>query len=433
MLLGAGASADCGYPLGADLAKRFSGYLVANNASKDILSSYERLLRAFQIAQAADRRNSGSIEDVARRLHGDFLLEDFFSFWDAAFRNTQITSAWPPLELFRREGHVDERRALSEIHTLSVDFLQDQLAPRRTPARYLDSLLSYCGPFHDGPTIVTLNFDLEVERTARMASLDVLDGFEQVAEPPSPPSWEGELKQDWKDIHETYHVYTANYGKSAKAHGTRLVKLHGSIGWMKLEEGSGSIGQRHGMRENVELVLFRRPYGDPADLETLWNPFADRELKFKSGRSRGPKRGVVFARPALSFGDAVKIPAASIIARQFATFVRLLDVARRLVVIGYGWRDDHVNSAILQQVHRGIELWVVGPTADQDVEHIIRHRMPTSARGDVGLIHCLIGSALDIFERRKAMSNNGSELELATNHWWEQEELSSATRIRPWS
>ena len=396
------------------------------------MSSYERLLRAFQIAQAADRLNSGSIEDIARRIRGDFLLEDFFSFWDVAFRDPQLTLGWPPLELFRREGHVDERSSLSRIYELSLEFLQDELAPKSTQARYLEPLLSYCGPLRQGPMIATLNFDLEIERTARLAGLNVLDGFEQVAEPLSPPSWKGELKSDWKDIHETYHVYTANHSESGQAYGARLVKLHGSIGWTKLEEGPGSIGQRHGLRENVEFVLFRRPYGDPDSLGSDWNPFVDGELQFRSGRSRGPKRGVVFARSALSFGDPVKIPVASITGRQFATFLRWLDMARRLVVVGSGWRDDHVNSAILQQVHRGIELWVISPTADDDVRQIISQRMATSSRGDIGRIHCLIGSARDVFEHQTAKSNSGSTLDLTTNYLWEEEDLLRDTRMQPW-
>jgi hypothetical protein len=45
---------------------------------------------------------------------------------------------------------------------------------------------------------------------------------------------------------------------------------------------------------------------------------------------------------------------------------------QKLVVVGYGFGDDHINGAILQGVERGLRLWIIDPRSPRDLrEHLM--------------------------------------------------------------
>jgi hypothetical protein len=74
--------------------------------------------------------------------------------------------------------------------------------------------------------------------------------------------------------------------------------------------------------------------------------------------SSDPKRTM----PAVVFGRREKIRAAGPFISLLAEFERRLRAASRLAVIGYSFRDDHINEIIRRWINNGVEhrLFVLG-------------------------------------------------------------------------
>jgi SIR2-like protein len=132
-------------------------------------------------------------------------------------------------------------------------------------------------------TIATLNYDLSVEMLAQLHGVAIDRGLE---------GWVDSGTWDWS------------------SEGVRLLKLHGSIDW----------GYEQSPREE---------WGLPDRTARLVNELTDQSLD-----------------PVVLFGQRAKLRADGPFLDLLQRFVLDLDGASHLVVIGYSFRDDHVNAVI---------------------------------------------------------------------------------------
>ena len=150
-----------------------------------------------------------------------------------------------------------------------------------------------------GLTVATLNYDRSIEIAAQEAGVPLTTGL-----------------QDWLAVGAWI------WGET----GIRLLKLHGSIDWIRRERSS-------------------------SDAQEL------------------PRRDVVVAQtrdagePAMVFGRGAELDAKGPFLGLLAQFEQLLSATARLVVIGYSFRDDHVNEVIRRWLtdEAGHRLTIVDP------------------------------------------------------------------------
>jgi hypothetical protein len=133
-------------------------------------------------------------------------------------------------------------------------------------------------------TIATLNYDLGIERSAEAAGVPCATGVE---------SWINTGRWDWPSA------------------GIRLLKLHGSINWTwaDTQDRPGHLPQRA--------------------------IFLDDELE-----------NDYYSQPALVFGQRGKLRAEGPFLSLLGELEALMSGASRLVIVGYSFRDDHVNEII---------------------------------------------------------------------------------------
>jgi SIR2-like domain len=153
---------------------------------------------------------------------------------------------------------------------------------------YLEPLVEQ-GARNGGLTIATLNYDLAIEGAAELRGAHVSTGMRE---------WIETSRWTWPDS------------------GIRLLKLHGSIDWFwtQLPAGEGEMPQR--------VVL---------------TPDVTNEDAGTSVRELGP---------GLIFGQRGKLRAGGPFLSLLAEFENQLAGASRIIVIGYSFRDDHVNELI---------------------------------------------------------------------------------------
>jgi phosphatidylserine/phosphatidylglycerophosphate/cardiolipin synthase-like enzyme len=51
----------------------------------------------------------------------------------------------------------------------------------------------------------------------------------------------------------------------------------------------------------------------------------------------------------------------------------------KLMIVGYGFRDEHINAAIARAVERGLRLFIIAPEGAE----LARRLNPTRARGHI--------------------------------------------------
>jgi NAD-dependent SIR2 family protein deacetylase len=317
VLLGAGASAEAGVPttrkMTVELAKRISG---ENWHRRDRVASALNFVCGALIAHDAAHGNDPFEEpDVERVFAAVEMLAErrtlevspFVDAWDPG------VDAWDDLTRPRPENFARQfRRALESGNDSELtNFLQSlggsEFGPSRVGTTYtflghqmLEKLrelveltekkVDYLRPLvsrgrqNGGLTIATLNYDRGIELAAAAEQVPVETGI---------ASWLESRQWEWP------------------AHGVRLLKLHGSIDWFwsRAEAEEGEL---------------------PHDVVQI-------------GTS-----DQLYPRPALVFGNRGKLRAEGPFLGLLAEFGKLLERASRLIVIGYSFRDDHVNEGIRQ-------------------------------------------------------------------------------------
>jgi hypothetical protein len=165
--------------------------------------------------------------------------------------------------------------------------LRSLVATTPKDSHYLRPLTD-AGAGPGGLTVATLNYDLSLEGVAGAAGLPCSTGLEE---------WVRNGQWRWPE------------------EGIRLLKLHGSIDWTwaEAEEQAGWLPQR--------IVVV--------------SPDPEQEQR----------------APALVFGQRGKLRADGPFLGLLAEFEALLENANRLVVIGYSFRDAHVNEVIQRWIN----------------------------------------------------------------------------------
>lgn len=320
-LLGAGASVDAGLPMSRDITARVVAELTENSATS----------RALNLVVAAiihdDSRRGGrpdELPDVERVVSAIELLATRstlevapFVDWDPSVDSLEQRPRSPAntssvmREVVRLLAHPPSNaRVASVLYDQRLSsalgrFVDDRTMMRRAPVfrQLLDQVvnllpsllrvdhgrLGYLLPLvklanhNTGPlTVATLNYDLALETASLGAGIEVCRGVE-----------------GWNETR------TVTFDDSP----LHLLKLHGSLDWTRVAE------RDHGARPKLAGT------------------------------------GLYFAKPGqeapfIVFGQREKLRAEGPFLDLLATFKRSLHDARDLVVVGYAFRDKHINETV---------------------------------------------------------------------------------------
>lgn len=322
VLLGAGASKEAGVPTTLEMTKALvdrinDGPIARRNQSSALnfvcatISAYDAATKGANPYDSLDvERVFAAVELLAERR--ELEVTPFVASWLAAVDAWDQTQphgmAFFDTNLQRAilEGRGRNARDLITDLITSVTGSQSTGATYRQLARsmlaelrelvavtpkqlgYLEPLIEQ-GARDGGLTIATLNYDLAIEGAAELRGVHVSTGMRE---------WIETSRWRWPDS------------------GIRLLKLHGSIDWFwrRLPADEGELPQR--------VVVTPDVMNEDADAPV-------RELD-----------------PGLIFGQRGKLRAEGPFLSLLAEFEKQLAGASRLIVIGYSFRDDHVNELI---------------------------------------------------------------------------------------
>jgi len=315
VLLGAGASAEAGIPTSFGMTKSIvdavnadhrAAYLSLSQALNFVCGS----LVAYDAAAGSDpfagldvERVFAAIELLARRR--DLEVSPFVSTWHPAVETWDRPRS---LSFWSRDLHKSLSGAKvtgERPQEIVTKLIKAQTAPGDGATyealkshmvtelvRLLETTpkaMSYLGPLvrqGDSPTgltVATLNYDLSVEHACDAEGVTCESGISQ---------WTTAGSWDWPQ------------------RGVRLLKLHGSIDWAWVKH-HGEAG--------------RLPGRTVAPIDT-------------QARDRQP--------PALVFGHGAKLRPDGPFLSLLGEFEKLLANAEELLVVGYSFRDDHINEVI---------------------------------------------------------------------------------------
>lgn len=201
-----------------------------------------------------------------------------------------------------RTGSAANGDTYRELASAMLAELRDIVATTPKKSAYLNPLVKK-GDQDGGLTVATLNYDLSIEHAASALGVACTTGVER---------WLETGRWEWP------------------TEGIRLLKLHGSINWHwdQTEQVDG-----HLPRETLCVV-------------EDFDPDDDYEVDDR--------------RPGVVFGQRGKLRAQGPFLGLLSELEKLMSDARRLVVIGYSFRDDHVNEVIqrwsLDDIQRSITV-----------------------------------------------------------------------------
>jgi hypothetical protein len=312
VLLGAGASADAGIPVATQL--------------------YERIAAELPAAPAALYRNIAGLvfqpgeEDVERL----FRIIQFINTVETRWRPTDTRLTHESLDLAELVGtwkpelqkYLDDQGTTTQGTPTGrlMDALYDALwkilwVTTASPPdlRYLKCLLLSMR----GGTIVTLNYDNTLDEASLTGVGVQLDG--------------GPHPED---------VTIPMPGRS-RQNTVRVIRLHGSLGW--------DVG----------------PISGPL---SEWN--SDKVLLERLTRMRLGQRPPT---PAIIFGAGNKLRPDGPYLDLYFEFKQALSGAKRLIVIGYGWADAHVNEVLAGWLQsNGDKLFRVSSMDSKEVPSVVQ-------------------------------------------------------------
>jgi len=343
ILLGAGASCPAGVPMAYEMTDRMLGMFGNGALQRHYLQTARAIIGALQMASGVRSEDSASAIDIelvvnAAKLLGarfDTELSPFVGAWHQfldrlertyiciPFEDIEKISPDPGLEIAQRLSRGSDGalfRNLVTVLTAKLNHLSWLTDSTRTA--YLNPLLEKARTSR--LIIATLNYDNTVEISAKALNI--------------PCSTLG----DWQ-ISGTL---------PEPSEGVDLLKLHGSINWKWLNRSVASAGT------TPPRAIREVSAGDmPAQLKNAkW---------YDNSSYTGDSLGVLF-------GGGNKLTAEGPFMDLFYKFKRLLWEREHLLVIGYSFRDDHINHIIdhwLTNKQNARISIVEGPKAD-----IKRHR-----------------------------------------------------------
>lgn len=201
---------------------------------------------------------------------------------------------------------IDARTGSAADGTTYRDLAAAMLSELRELVATTPKTIGYLAPLTEtgrtrGITIATLNYDLSIEQSAEVVGASWSTGVE---------GWLQTGRWNWP------------------SEGIRLLKLHGSIdwAWAQTEDRIGQMPQRA--------------------------IFLAHELEEHERR-----------QPALVFGQRGKLRAEGPFLSLLGEFESLLSRANRLIIVGYSFRDEHVNEIVQRWTSEDIErtITVVDP------------------------------------------------------------------------
>jgi hypothetical protein len=329
LLLGAGASKDAGIPISTEMTEK----LVAVINERPFIQEAQALnfvcgaLMAHDSAGGASPYTGLDVERVFAAVmllaeRRDLEVTPFVASWDPAVDAWDRARA-PSFFGSNLKQALERSGGAHRIDQLMASFVDARTgvgegATYRSLARAMIGGLrplletaadrcAYLAPIGQasqrpaGLTVATLNYDTSVEQATAAIGASAYTGID---------SWASERAWRWPD------------------NGLRLMKLHGSIDW------------------HWETVR-----GDPGQLSVR------RVVRDADDDPEPPD-------PALVFGQRSKLTAEGPFLSLLAEFERHLDATDHLIVIGYSFRDEHVNVVIRRWVaeHRDSTITIVDPS-----------------------------------------------------------------------
>jgi SIR2-like domain len=311
VLLGAGASVEAGVPASFEMTRAI---LDALNTRTPLSLFTEALnyvcgqLAAHEAANTTDPAAGVDIERVFEALEGlarrsDMAIAPFVTAWQRDvddLERRKLGRTWMRRKasaIWRRESGGEEeindfwnqilpsleRNMYDRLTSLVVDELCRQLVTKATDVGYLEPLVTL-GAKDGGITVATLNYDRAVEQASAHLDMKAYTGLD---------AWIATRDWAWPDD------------------GLRLLKLHGSIDWYWKKPNIPAIDPRF----RIETV--REEHEEPS-----------------------------LFRPALLFGHGSKLRVEGPFLSLLTEFERLLASATTLVVVGYSFRDTHINYVV---------------------------------------------------------------------------------------
>jgi hypothetical protein len=315
VLLGAGASKEAGVPTTFEMTHKLAEAIASRARDERLASALNYVCGALIAYDGAGGSSPFDNLDVERVFAAVQLLAErrtlevtpFVASWHPAVDAWDRRAA-PSVAFFdKRLGDaLLENPGFNRAERLITDLIEavtatggagevyDHLASRMIEelrhlvavtskdVAYLKPLVLH-GTGTGGLTVATLNYDLAVEGSGEANGIDVTTGVED---------WLATGRWAWPP------------------NGIRLLKLHGSINWVwtHVDEAEGFLPRR-------TISVTDSPADDTRD-------------------------------PVVVFGQRGKLQAAGPILGLLAEFETLLAKSGRLIVIGYSFRDDHVNQVI---------------------------------------------------------------------------------------
>jgi hypothetical protein len=183
-------------------------------------------------------------------------------------------------------GASDLGPVITRLQSRMIAALGKILAVDPADVSYLEPLLSES---HSPIQIATLNYDRSVELLAENTGTAYDTGIR---------NWDGGYSWSWNQDAEM-----------------RLLKLHGSLDWYLLKDPPGDKKLR-------------------ADKVSLAEDLDDEKRRLSSDQL------------ALVFGQGAKLRSDGPFLAMLVEFDRMLKKTDRLVIVGYSFRDDHINAAV---------------------------------------------------------------------------------------
>lgn len=334
VLLGAGASQEAGVPTTFEMTEKLvarvrdstppggaaasalhfvCASLMAHDAATTGQSPFSGLdvERVFSAVELLAERNELEVTPFVASWHPAVNAWDTQSKSAPAFFNKNLQKAVLDSPSFGGAGKlitelIDARTGSAADGTTYRRLAEEMLLQLRELVATTPKAVGYLAPLaqaaqKDALTIATLNYDLSIEQAAQAAGVSCATGVE---------TWLRTGRWDWP------------------RDGIRLLKLHGSINWIwaEIQEGLGHLPQRA--------------------------IFLEHELE------KGHRH-----RPALVFGQRGKLRAEGPFLSLLGELETLMSGVDHLVVIGYSFRDDHVNEIIQRWTSEDISrtITVVDP------------------------------------------------------------------------
>jgi len=332
-------------------------------------------------------------------------LESFFAHYDEILRPSIVTA----LKDFKLTNETIDR--FRDIRQIAIRVAYRTLsAYERKPASYLGPLFNVKGPLGKSAPIATMNFDVSIEQLARKKDLSLFDGFFSYDSKNILSPWVGDrfknLSRLWEAVHSNLLWFKGF--EELPSDTTIFLKLHGSLGWYILEEGSGDIGVREELRHNTQYDFLRLPY------EYFWdNAWKAHIDDIAIGGPKDPttqirdekvsrKAGALWLRPYMLYALSLKTHPDHLSLELFGTFNKLLKKSRNILVIGYSWSDPHINDLLFGAVAQGAAIINIGNDAkENNFLAIIMHRLPTTFPAASKRVFSFGGGAKKVFNNLK--------------------------------